>query len=98
VAFKKDPYGRALVRELDGQYYRVPIYGQNAVRGQIGAADYSWLMQLRAQSAPVKLTDAQKQQLTAPGGSGVTSDAPSSGYALVDTVLIPNNQKVCPAQ
>lgn len=98
VAFKKDPYGRTLVRELDGQYYRVPIFGQNAVRGQIGAADYSWLMQLRAQSAPVKLTDAQKQQLTAPGGSGVTSDTPSSGYALVDTVLIPNNQKVCPAQ
>lgn len=98
VAFKKDPYGRTLVQQVDGQYYRVPIFGQNAIRGQIGDADYSWLMQLRAQSAPVKLTDAQKQQLDNTSGSGVTADAPASGYALVDTVLIPNSQKPCPAQ
>jgi hypothetical protein len=57
VAFKKDPYGRYVTQTVDGKKYRVPIYGQNAVRGQIGDADYSWLMQLRAQSAPYTGTD-----------------------------------------
>ncbi len=52
VAFKKDPFGRYVTQTVDGKKYRVPIYGQNAVRGQMGDADYSWLMQLRAQSAP----------------------------------------------
>ncbi len=96
VAFKKDPYGRTLLQQADSQYYRIPIYGQNAVRGRIGDADYSWLMQLRAQSAPVALTDAQKQQLA--GASGVTLDPPASGFAIVDTVLLPNTQAPCPAK
>jgi hypothetical protein len=52
VAFKKDPYGRYVTQTVDGVKYRVPIYGQNAVRGLMGDADYSWLLQLRAQSAP----------------------------------------------
>jgi hypothetical protein len=52
IGFKKDPYGRYLVREQDGKKYRVPIFGQNAVQGRTGDADYSWLLQLRAQSAP----------------------------------------------
>lgn len=98
VAFKKDPYGRTLVQEVDGQFYRVPIYGQNAVRGLMGDADYSWLLQLRAQSAPVPLTDQQKSELENSSGSGVTSGPPASGYALVSTVLVPNSQKPCPAE
>ncbi len=57
VAFKKDPYGRYVTQTVDGQKYRVPIFGQNAVRGRIGDADYSWLMQLRAQSAPYEGSD-----------------------------------------
>jgi hypothetical protein len=55
----------------------VPIFGQNAVRGLMGDADYSWLLQLRAQSAPYT-------------GSEPTVD--------ISTVLIPNNQKLCPTQ
>ncbi|GEP44073.1 hypothetical protein [Brevifollis gellanilyticus] len=57
VAFKKDPYGRYVTQTIDGVKYRVPIFGQNAVRGLMGDADYSWLMQLRAQSAPYTGTD-----------------------------------------
>lgn len=57
VGFKKDPYGRYVTQTVDGVKYRVPIYGQNAVRGLMGDADYSWLMQLRAQSAPYTGTD-----------------------------------------
>jgi hypothetical protein len=57
VAFKKDPYGRYVTRTVDGMKYRVPVFGQNAVRGLLGDADYSWLMQLRAQSAPYEGTD-----------------------------------------
>jgi hypothetical protein len=91
VAFKKDPYGRELLQNVDGKYYRVPIYGQNAVRGLIGDADYSWLMQLRAQSAPVALDATASQALSAPPYT--TKD-----YALVSTVIIPNSQKVCPAK
>ena len=75
VAFKKDPYGRYVTQTIDGVKYRVPIFGQNAVRGRMGDADYSWLLQLRAQSAPYTGTD--------------TVD--------ISTVLIPNNQKICPA-
>lgn len=77
VAFKKDPYGRYVTQTVDGVKYRVPIYGQNAVRGLMGDADYSWLMQLRAQSAPYT-------------GTEPTVD--------ISTQLIPNNQKICPAQ
>lgn len=95
VAFKKDPYGRTLLQEADGKYYRVPIYGQNAIRGQIGDADYSWLMQLRAQSAPVAIDQKAAQQLQA---AGVTAGPPASGYALIGTMLLPNSQKICPAQ
>jgi mono/diheme cytochrome c family protein len=76
VAFKKDPYGRYVTQTVDGLKYRVPIFGQNAVRGLMGDGDYSWLMQLRAQSAPYTGTD--------------TVD--------ISTVLIPNNQKICPAK
>jgi hypothetical protein len=36
---------------VDKNGYRVPIYGENASRGHTGNADYSWLMQLRAQQA-----------------------------------------------
>ena len=50
--FKKDVYGRYLVQKIDGKNYRIPIFGQNAVRGVNGNADYSRLLQLRAQSAP----------------------------------------------
>jgi hypothetical protein len=57
VGFKKDPYGRYLTQTVDKRKYRVPIFGQNAVRGQMGDADYSWLMQLRAQSAPYTGSD-----------------------------------------
>ena len=91
VAFKKDPYGRQLLQNVDGKYYRVPIFGQNAVRGLMGDADYSWLMQLRAQSAPVALDTATSQALSAPPYT--TKD-----YALISTAIIPNNQKICPAQ
>ncbi|EDY80881.1 hypothetical protein VDG1235_498 [Verrucomicrobiia bacterium DG1235] len=52
IGFKKDPFGRYLVQEIDGKNYRIPIFGQNAVRGMTGDGDYSWLLQLRAQSAP----------------------------------------------
>ena len=57
MAFKKDPYGRYVTQTVDGVKYRVPIFGQNAVRGLMGDADYSWLLQLRAQSAPYAGTD-----------------------------------------
>ncbi len=77
VGFKKDPYGRYVTQTVDGLKYRVPIFGQNAVRGLMGDADYSWLLQLRAQSAPYT-------------GSEPTVD--------ISTVLIPNNQKLCPTQ
>jgi hypothetical protein len=77
VGFKKDPYGRYVTQTVDGLKYRVPIFGQNAVRGLMGDADYSWLLQLRAQSAPYT-------------GSDPTVD--------ISTVLIPNNQKLCPTQ
>jgi hypothetical protein len=52
IGFKRDPNGRFLVQQLDGKQYRIPIYGKNASRGVTGNADYSWLMQLRAQQAP----------------------------------------------
>ncbi|HEY8990342.1 MAG TPA: hypothetical protein VIM46_00045 [Luteolibacter sp.] len=52
IAFKKDNNGKFLVQQIDGKNYRIPIFGKNAVRGMNGNADYSWLLQLRAQSAP----------------------------------------------
>ena len=57
VAFKTDPYGRFVTQTIDGKKYRVPIFGQNAVNGLTGDADYSWLLQLRAQSAPYTGSD-----------------------------------------
>jgi len=91
VAFKKDPYGRQLLQQVDGKYYRVPIYGQNAVRGLMGDADYSWLMQLRAQSKPVELDSTTTQALS-------TAPYTTKDYAVVSTVFVPNNQKICPAK
>lgn len=91
VAYKKDPYGRQLLQNVDGKYYRVPIYGQNAVRGLMGDADYSWLLQLRAQSKPVELDSTTQAQLSAPPYT--TKD-----YALSTTVLIANTQAGCPAK
>lgn len=57
IAFKKDMNGRYLVTQKNGKNYRIPIFGKNAVRGVNGNADYSWLLQLRAQSAPYDGTD-----------------------------------------
>ena len=57
VAFKKDPNGRVITQTIDGKKYRIPVFGQNAVRGRMGDADYSWLLQLRAQSAPYEGSD-----------------------------------------
>lgn len=57
IAFKKDNNGKYLVQQKDGKNYRIPIFGKNAVRGMNGNADYSWLLQLRAQSAPYEGTD-----------------------------------------
>lgn len=91
VAFKKDTYGRQLLQNVDGKFYRIPIYGQNAVRGLMGDADYSWLLQLRAQSAPVALDCTTSAALQAPPYT--TKD-----YALNTTALIPNNQTTCPAK
>jgi len=57
IAFKRDNNGRFLVQQKDGKNYRIPIFGKNAVRGMNGNADYSWLLQLRAQSAPYEGAD-----------------------------------------
>ena len=57
VAFKTDPYGRYVTQTIDGKKYRIPVFGQNAINGLSGDADYSWLLQLRAQSAPYEGTD-----------------------------------------
>jgi hypothetical protein len=60
IAFKKDNNGKYLVQQKDGKNYRIPIFGKNAVRGMNGNADYSWLLQLRAQSAPYEGTDVSQ--------------------------------------
>jgi hypothetical protein len=57
IAFKRDANGRYLVQQVNGKNYRVPVYGQNASRGLTGNADFSWLLQLRAQQAPYTGTD-----------------------------------------
>ncbi len=57
IGFKRDSSGRYVVETRNGKNYRVPIFGQNASRGVTGNADYSWLMQIRAQSAPYEGTD-----------------------------------------
>ncbi|HEY8962644.1 MAG TPA: hypothetical protein VIM57_10615 [Luteolibacter sp.] len=69
IAFKKDNNGKYLVQQKDGKNYRIPIFGKNAVRGMNGNADYSWLLQLRAQSAPYEGTDISQlnDYLIAPG-------------------------------
>lgn len=51
VGFKVDENGKELV---DASGYRVPVFGKNASMGRTGNADYSWLLQMRAKSAPVK--------------------------------------------
>ncbi|HEY0159328.1 MAG TPA: hypothetical protein VGF28_18725 [Thermoanaerobaculia bacterium] len=51
VGFKVDQNGQELV---DASGYRVPVFGKNASMGRTGNADYSWLLQMRAKSAPVK--------------------------------------------
>ena len=60
IAFKKDNNGKFLVQQIDGKNYRIPIFGKNAVRGMNGNADYSWLLQLRAQSAPYEGADVSQ--------------------------------------
>jgi hypothetical protein len=57
IGFKRDSHGHFL---LDSKGYRVPIYGQNATRGLTGNADFSWLMQLRAQQAVYKKGPAEQ--------------------------------------
>lgn len=57
IGFKRDANGRYVVETRNGKRYRVPIFGQNASRGVTGNADYSWLLQIRAQSAPYDGTD-----------------------------------------
>jgi hypothetical protein len=57
IGFKRDSNGRYLVEDRNGKLYRIPIFGVNAVRGLTGNADYSWLLQLRAQSAPYEGRD-----------------------------------------
>jgi len=57
IGFKRSPSGKFLITSRNGKNYRVPIYGKNSSRGLTGNADYSWLMQLRAQSAPYTGTD-----------------------------------------
>jgi len=57
IGFKRDSSGRYLVEDRNGKHYRIPIFGVNAVQGTTGNADYSWLLQLRAQSAPYAGTD-----------------------------------------
>jgi hypothetical protein len=57
IKFKQDQAGRYLVQNINGKNYRVPIFGLNANRGLTGSADYSWLMQLRSQSAPYTGSD-----------------------------------------
>lgn len=50
VGFKTDRNGRVLT---DANGYRVPVFGKNASFGRTGGANYSWLLQMRARSAPV---------------------------------------------
>lgn len=57
IGFKRDADGKFLVETRNGKNYRIPIYGKNATRGVSGNADYSWLLQLRAQSAPYQGDD-----------------------------------------
>ena len=57
IAFKRDNNGKFLVETRDGKNYRIPIFGQNANRGVNGNSDYSWLLQLRSQSAPYEGAD-----------------------------------------
>ena len=57
IGFKRDVNGRYVVEARNGKNYRIPVFGQNASRGLTGNADYSWLLQIRAQSAPYDGTD-----------------------------------------
>lgn len=57
IGFKRDNNGKFLVEARDGKNYRIPIFGKNASRGVNGNADYSWLLQLRSQSAPYESAD-----------------------------------------
>ena len=51
VGFKTDANGREIV---DSDGFRIPVYGKNGNFGQTGGGNFSWLLQLRAQSRPVK--------------------------------------------
>jgi hypothetical protein len=62
IGFKRDNNGKFIVTERPDkdnklQKFRIPIFGKNASRGVTGNADYSWLLQLRAQEQPYTGTD-----------------------------------------
>jgi hypothetical protein len=46
IGFKTDLYGKPM---LDANGNRIPIFGKNANQGMTGNANYSWLLQMRAQ-------------------------------------------------
>ncbi|MBM7116647.1 hypothetical protein [Archangium primigenium] len=49
IGFKTDVQGRPM---LDGNGKRIPIFGKDANAGRTGSANYSWLLQMRAQPKP----------------------------------------------
>ncbi|QRN95864.1 hypothetical protein JRI60_43615 [Archangium violaceum] len=49
IGFKTDLQGRLV---LDANGKRIPIFGKNANSGLTGSANYSWLLQMRAQAKP----------------------------------------------
>jgi hypothetical protein len=49
IGFKTDLQGRPV---LDANGKRIPIFGKNANAGLTGSANYSWLLQMRAQARP----------------------------------------------
>jgi hypothetical protein len=92
VAFKKDMNLRTVLTKKGDAYYPIPIFGQNAVRGATGDADYSWLLQLRAQARPIPAESL---------GPDFARTGRSKDYVLLDQasgVLIPPAQKVVPAE
>lgn len=92
VAFKKDMNRRTVVIKKGDAYFPIPVFGQNAVGGAVGDADFSWLLQLRAQAKPIS-----PEKL----GPDFERTGQSAGYVLLDQasgVLIPQGQKVCPVK
>jgi hypothetical protein len=49
IGFKTDLQGRTV---LDANGKRIPIFGKDASDGRTGSANYSWLLQMRAQAKP----------------------------------------------